>query len=270
MSEIAIIIGAARSGTSSLFRHLSAHPEVDTSAGKEPHYFCEGFYKKNMEENIEYESLWKRKGEVLLEATTGYTKYPYLKNVPENMHEYGIDPKFIYMIRDPIERFNSHVKYMKWKRPSMGNEELKRVSMFTSMYAYQIERFIKYYTNKDKYLIVQLEDFSNDKMKEISRVCSFLGIKKVDTRGIEDVKNRSKKVTRMEIKMRQSFIYGMRDLLPSYIKKRVRKIMNVFSENPYKKVISRLTKKDRNKIIKEAKRIEEIFDFNLKRWDCVN
>ncbi|PAV24484.1 hypothetical protein CF392_16035 [Tamilnaduibacter salinus] len=71
-----IIIGAARSGTTSLFQYLDAHPQISMSPVKELNFFSRNIYEtKGL-------SWYKRqfpcrKGTVVVgEASTSYTTYP--------------------------------------------------------------------------------------------------------------------------------------------------------------------------------------------------
>ncbi|WP_263831192.1 sulfotransferase [Salinibacter sp.] len=267
MQDIAIIIGAARCGTSTLFRYLGQHEEVNTTAGKEPHYFCEGFYEENIEKGRRYEDLWEDGGDVLLEATTGYSKYPYLANVPENMREYGIEPKFIYMVRDPIERFKSHIKYMSWKRPSMDKEELLEVSMYSSMYSSQIKRFLKKYDKKEKYYVMTLEEFASDEGKYVEDILDFIGVERKKVKNMSK-KNSGKKVTKMEIYARKFKIYKARKYIPNFVKRAVRSTLSLMSKKPHKEIINMATEEDINIMKKDAKKIKNYFDVNTYLWSC--
>jgi hypothetical protein len=267
MQDIAIIIGAARCGTSTLFRYLGQHEAVNTTAGKEPHYFCEGFYEENIERGRRYEDLWEDGGDVLLEATTGYSKYPYLRNVPENMREYGIEPKFIYMIRDPVERFKSHIKYMSWKRPSMENKDLMEVAMYSSMYYRQIKRFLKKYDEKENYYVMTLEEFASDEDKYVEDIFEFIGVDRKKVKGMRK-KNSGKKVTKMEIYARNFKIYEARRYIPDFVKRAVRSTFSLISKKPHKEIINMATSENIKNIKKDAKKISSLFDVNIHLWSC--
>ena len=105
----AIIIGSMKCGTSSLYSYLAQHPEICPAASKEPEFFSE-----NQGHGVKvekYEDLWNFGMSVhryALEASTGYTKYPMEPNVAKNIRDYGIKPKFIYVIRNPFDRIQSH------------------------------------------------------------------------------------------------------------------------------------------------------------------
>ena len=82
----AIIIGAMKCGTSSLYTYLEGHPEICPAVGKEPEFFSENQAITLQVDN--YSDLWSFNESVhkyALEASTGYTKYPTEPNVAKNM-----------------------------------------------------------------------------------------------------------------------------------------------------------------------------------------
>ena len=77
-----MIIGAMRCGTTSLFNYLAEHPEICPAINKEPEYFSENQGHKVQVDN--YNDLWpyyNSNHKYVLEASTGYTKYPVEKGV---------------------------------------------------------------------------------------------------------------------------------------------------------------------------------------------
>lgn len=103
------IIGAAKSGTTSLHHHLSRHPEIFMSEPKEPGYFVEelDYYPKDEDW---YLSLFEEGADVRYrgESSTHYTKLPTHAGVPARIASYCEEPRLIYLMRDPIERAISH------------------------------------------------------------------------------------------------------------------------------------------------------------------
>ena len=80
-----ILIGAARSGTTSLHKYLESHPEIFMSEIKEINFFSnERYWKKGINW---YEAHFnKAKGKAIGEASTSYTNYPLIKDVPKISH----------------------------------------------------------------------------------------------------------------------------------------------------------------------------------------
>ena len=99
-----IIVGAAKSGTTALYHHLKAHPDIFMPDFKEPHYFV-------VEEKLNFEIIKNEKDYRLLfngyenslcgEASTGYL---YFDDAAENIKKLIPDCKIIALVRDPAAR----------------------------------------------------------------------------------------------------------------------------------------------------------------------
>lgn len=104
-----LIIGAARSGTTTLYSHLQRHPDIYLPANKrpEPHFF---FRSTEYEQGLAYYeqryfSAWQGQAAVG-EASTSYLFGP---QVPSRIRAGLPDVKLICMLRNPIERaFSSY------------------------------------------------------------------------------------------------------------------------------------------------------------------
>lgn len=112
------IIGAMKSGTTSLHNYLAGHPDVFMCEPKEPGFFVEELaWSKGIDW---YRNLFVQAGgkAVVGESSTHYTKLPIYKGVPERIAEFNPDARFIYLMRDPVERAISHywhnVRDTKW------------------------------------------------------------------------------------------------------------------------------------------------------------
>ena len=117
MSEIpkdryALIIGAMKCATTSLFAYLAEHPAIAPARVKEPEFF-----KPTRAHRVavaRYEDLWDFDADrhrYAMEASTGYTKFDE-RGAAAAIHAYGIRPRLIYVVRDPFERIESHYNFM--------------------------------------------------------------------------------------------------------------------------------------------------------------
>lgn len=100
------IIGAAKSGTTSLHDLLSAHPDIFLSEPKEPGFFVPELTYYPSDEAW-YLSLFESAGEARYagESSTHYTKLPIYAGVVDRIAAFVEErPHFIYLMRDPIER----------------------------------------------------------------------------------------------------------------------------------------------------------------------
>lgn len=107
-----MIVGAMKSGTTCLYHLLCQHPEIASCRVKEPEFFSQrqphGLTCSN------YYELWNFCSDThqyALEASTGYSKKPFESGVAQRIVDYGLQPKIIYLVRDPIERIVSEMRF---------------------------------------------------------------------------------------------------------------------------------------------------------------
>ena len=106
-----IIGGAIKSGTTSVFDYLSGHPEVCASAIKEPHVLLTA--KEPQDLVAEYKVLFadckNPDVKIFLEASTGYINHGM--TVIQNISAISPNCKFLFILRNPIERLYSYYKF---------------------------------------------------------------------------------------------------------------------------------------------------------------
>ncbi|NEP79125.1 MAG: sulfotransferase [Okeania sp. SIO3C4] len=118
-----LLIGAAKSGTSSLYYYLKQHPQIYMPASrdqKEPDFFTlEGESKERIGPNgtfvmkngiTDIESYQELFAEVTDEIAIGEasTSYIYSEKAPQRIHNHIPNAKIIAILRDPAERAFSH------------------------------------------------------------------------------------------------------------------------------------------------------------------
>jgi len=104
------IVGAQKSGTSSIHEYLAQHPQIFMSPLKEPGFFhgnvskyTEPFVLRNEKKYLD--NFKKAKNEIFLGESTSYLQDPdSAKLISEKIS----NPKIIIILRDPIERLYSH------------------------------------------------------------------------------------------------------------------------------------------------------------------
>jgi len=186
-----IIIGAMKSGTTSLFHYLQAHPQAHMSPLKEVEFFVE---EKNWRRGFD----WYRaqfagahpETIAIGEASTTYTKYPEFKGVPERIAQHLPDARLIYVLRDPIERIRSH--YQHRVQSGAEREPLERAVLEDdlyvncSRYAMQIERYLPHFP-REHVLLVTSEDLRWSRAATLRSIYAYLGI---DPTFVSDVTDR--------------------------------------------------------------------------------
>ena len=150
------VIGAMKSGTSSLCAHLAEHPAVFMSPVKEPEHFSrpENFLRRQRH----YLRLFRRaSNEVYLgEGSTEYTKRPTYDGVAERIHAFNPEARLVYVMRDPFQRLVSHYRHQvrKGREKKALAEAIRRPSDYlpTSYYAYQLRPYLKLFGSRAIYL----------------------------------------------------------------------------------------------------------------------
>jgi len=127
-----LIIGAAKSGTTSLFNIVAQHPNVFSSQIKETRFFSDdqrflrgvGWYQETHFKNI-------RNQAVRMEGTPAYLTWSE-KVAPRIKELYGDHPvKFAVIFRDPVKRAYSHY----WHRVRMGDEDPTKISFTDAIHS---------------------------------------------------------------------------------------------------------------------------------------
>ena len=108
-----IIVGAMKSGTTSLFHYLAAHPQVVAPQHKEIHFFDnqyekgENWYRRHFPLRT---TMRLKENAITGESSPYYMLHPL---APERMKEVVPEAKLIFLLRDPVERAISHYFFMR-------------------------------------------------------------------------------------------------------------------------------------------------------------
>lgn len=193
-----IMIGAQKSGTTSLFKYLEQHPHIEVSKTKEVHYF-DNYYHKG--------ALWYRshfpikRNSCIMEASPSYLFYPH---APKRIHTLLPDVKLIAILRNPTERAISSYFHQvragteklpifealksEEERITLLRDKILKDEAYVSLdylrfsykqrgiYIEQLERYWELFDCK-KLLILHYEEFRRDLEQTLQKIYSFIGIK---------------------------------------------------------------------------------------------
>jgi hypothetical protein len=98
------LLGAAKSGTTSLHTYLAQHPQICMSNPKEPFFFEAEFERGPAYYFNRYFSHWK--GEHIVGESRH--RHLYLPFIPQRLSEYNPDARLVAILRNPVERAISH------------------------------------------------------------------------------------------------------------------------------------------------------------------
>ncbi|WP_048321155.1 sulfotransferase domain-containing protein [Crocosphaera watsonii] len=187
-----IIIGAAKSGTTTLYEYLCRHPQIFMSTPKEPDFFS---LDQNYTKGIEwYESLFEeaKPHQICGEASTTYSRSHQHPNTAERIAKHLPDVKLIYIMRHPIDSAYSFYAY-RLRRSQYNREflaarnELMEAKTFeegiaqqsefidSSHYLEQIEKYLPFYP-QESFLFLFMEDLISNPMGVVTKIFDFLGV----------------------------------------------------------------------------------------------
>lgn len=193
-----LIVGAAKSGTTSLHNYLKQHPDIFMSDHKEPHFFINNEIgtnriPKGISKYDDYIALFKNSESYKYrgESSAMYLQFPdiSIKNINKYLND---NVKIIIMLRNPIERAFSgyqHVKRYNVMETLDFEEAIKECEnrYFINTNFTPASRYINiglYYNMVKKFKanfkenihIVIYDDFIADTQNELSKIFSFLNI----------------------------------------------------------------------------------------------
>ncbi|MGJ8677694.1 MAG: sulfotransferase family protein [Akkermansiaceae bacterium] len=215
-----IIIGAAKSGTTSLQEYLAQHPETFFPTSKEPNYFALAnrklplpgpvspkvlqalIYSRSYTDFNDYQSIFKnaKEGEKKGEASV---RYLYFAGASKLIKETIPDVKLVVVLRDPVSRLYSH--YCMNRQYQLETldvldaiaAEPERIAKgwgwdwhYTGlgMYEKQLRRYYDLFP-KEQIKVLLYDDFVDKPVETTQEICEFIG---VSSEFIPDMSKRGK------------------------------------------------------------------------------
>lgn len=198
-----IIIGAQKSGTTSLFEYLKNHPRLSASYKKEVHFFDGGLNPKvdDFNKGIKwYKTHFPLKfinnKKIAYEASPLYIFNPL---VPERIYNQIPKAKLIVVLRNPVERAISHYFHEKrqgretlqitgaMKQEEQRLEEVIKIKDYKSnafihasyksrgIYHEQLNRYYALFP-KENLLVLNSDELFKQPLETLKTVYEFLGI----------------------------------------------------------------------------------------------
>jgi hypothetical protein len=287
------IVGAAKSGTTSLWMYLKQHPNIfmpETINLKEPSYFCNLY---GIKDYSKYLSIFeKAKGvKAIGEASTPYLSSPESANWIKQ--EYPLS-KIIIILRNPVKRAYSLYNWMisegyEWIFPfekalEIEENRLKDTTFkynnpqyfynylyFQSgLYSEQLKRYLDLFP-KEQIRIYLFEDLKRDSLGLMREIYDFLGVDSSFTPNNNAIFNAGKVPRSVKL---QFFI---KQKLPKYLckihfpkYKKIQEIIldaNCIQNQNQSGNLRAETKKDLQQCYKEdIEKTEKLINRNLEKW----
>ncbi len=240
-----LIIGAGRSGTTSIYKYLDNHPEVCFSSVKEVHYFSiNDLYKRGVKY---YQSFFNHyKDEKIRASADTYLLMDY--EAIERIVKYNPDIKILVMLRNPVERAYSSYNY------SVNYGHHQKLSSFSScigfeknienepdiikrnnnghLYGSLYYKHLQYWMNafpKQSFLLLATSELKNNPSDFYSKITTFLDIEHfIGNFNISEKHNanavpKSKSIEQFLLNRNNIFRNLIRNLVPSFIKRIIMK-----------------------------------------------
>lgn len=213
-----LIVGAAKSGTTSIVKYLDEHPDILVPKNKELRFFIkdivasindedpllDGILEQSILNEIDYFNSFKGDQKLAGEASVHYL-YHYNEAI-RNIKKYLGEVRIIIILRNPTIRAISNIKFLEGIHNSNIEEELEleesRISNnYNSFWYYkelglyyrQVKAYIENFSNV-KVLI--FEEFVKDPQQHMSELLLFLGLRDYNYKDFE-IHNKSNTGTKL-------------------------------------------------------------------------
>ena len=174
-----LIVGAAKAGTTSLYKYLDQHPQVYMSPRKEPRYFAPEYYTTYYRNAIgnhhretgmsigEYAALFDGVTDEIAVGEAS-TEYLFFEKSAARIKAAIPDAKIIIILRNPVERaFSAYCYHLRDGRETLSFEEALEKESLRAKNKWQVGWFYRrgglYYQQVKRYYHL----FSRDQIKLI-------------------------------------------------------------------------------------------------------
>ncbi|MGB5134610.1 MAG: sulfotransferase [Prochlorococcaceae cyanobacterium] len=175
-----IIIGAAKSATTTLATILPRHPDCFISHPKEPKFFGRRYdrgwswYRKIFRPGRGY--LLRGEASTMYASPLGSFRY-----TPQLIHHCLPDVKIVYVVRHPLDRLVSHWRHLKGRRPGfvrfdqiLSKRHPSKLLIGCSSYYARIQEFRRFFPD-DQIHCLTFEDLISEPTLVLSALLKFLG-----------------------------------------------------------------------------------------------
>ncbi|MGB5465095.1 MAG: sulfotransferase [Sedimenticolaceae bacterium] len=190
------ILGAGKSGSTSIYHYMKGHPQIFLPRVKEPSFFCEDF--QVVKNPVHYFQLFDQ---VSSQTAIGEASHVYLSNpsTPRVLKTLFPDARFIIILRNPANRAYSLYHHMRrtgfepigsFEKALEAEEDRATSARFkgrcpqylynylyfrSGLYGQQIERYFSLFPKK-QFLLLKFEQFIQRPEEHFTEILRFLDV----------------------------------------------------------------------------------------------
>jgi hypothetical protein len=208
-----IVVGAMKAGTTTLFELLAQHPALcrtwaelpGVSFTKEINYFRDLYRKGDTPLHYDWRFPFDAARHAwTLDVSPGYAQWPRSKAVPARIASLGGQTRLAYILREPIDRIESHLAHT---LGDVGKITNLQHYIRTSSYAMQLDKFTAH-IERDDILLLDFEQLRRNPAVILAQVCDFLAIDRFAGRSV--VRNRRSIEFRLDARRRAELAEAVR------------------------------------------------------------
>ena len=176
------IIGAAKCGTTTLYKYLCRHPSVFMSTPKEMSFFSKDHvYAQGLEWYAELFAAAKPT-QICGEASTTYTRWPHYQQTAQRLAAVQPNAKLVYIVRNPVDRLYSFYAHRMRETVTESFEEFVAhtdEAVESGKYMAQIRQFFAEFDER-QLLILFTDDLRDHPQLVLDDLGMFLGLSPFD------------------------------------------------------------------------------------------
>lgn len=292
-----IILGASKSGTSSLYHYLAQHPDVFMSDVKEPNYFAlaeaelvlagpgdKEWYERSMTSLKEYKALFDK---VQGESAIGEASPTYLhsRRAPRTMYRHVPDANLIVILRDPADRAYSH--YCHFTRTGQETKSFREALqreperleegwfwpryVEAGRYYQQLTRYLEYFS-WENIKVFLFRDFTRKTEEVYEEILDFLGVNATFQPDLSVRHNASGKprswIVDYLLSGKNTVAQALKPLFGERVRNLVVRLRNLNRRRP-----EEMTSDERRFVIEalreDIEQLEDLLDRDLSTWKSV-
>jgi hypothetical protein len=185
--------------------------------------------------------------------------------VPKRIKDYGLNPLFIYSVRNPFDRIESEYNFAYLNQKEWASFEITDFTVVAkSMYFLQIREFIKWFPDASRYFIVDFEDLISKPSRLATRIFRWAELSRFT---IQIPRPQNTTLPRSAVEQE---LMGFYRFWSSFASDTLRKKVKLFLREHDASAKRTLSEKDKSKLRpwlrRDMNQFQERFGFPVSKW----